>query len=254
MRMNLNPRQIELLEEIRRQGSSTVEALAERFSVTLQTIRRDLQRLEEASLVQRFHGGVHAPGRTTENLAHLQRQSLMSVEKKRIAEAIAADVPPGSALILNIGTTVEAVAQALIHHRGLRVFTNNLKVAMILSANPDCEITVAGGLMRNRDHALVDAAAADFFAGLRVDLAIVGISGIDKEGVLCDYDAREVRVSQAILAHARAVWLAADQTKFGRPALATVAHLSAVHRLYTDHVPAHFESVIHSAGIEVRQV
>lgn len=252
--MNLNPRQIELLEEIRRQGSSTVEALAERFSVTLQTIRRDLQRLEESSLVQRFHGGVHAPGRTTENLAHLQRQSLMSAEKKRIAEAIANDVPPGSALILNIGTTVEAVAHALLHHRGLRVFTNNLNVAMILSSNPDCEITVAGGLMRNRDHAVVDAGAADFFAGLRVDIAIVGISGIDAQGVLCDYDAREVRVSQAILAHAREVWLAADQSKFGRPALATVGHLSAVHRLYTDAVPAHFEPVIQQAGIAVRQV
>jgi DeoR family transcriptional regulator, glycerol-3-phosphate regulon repressor len=232
-----NPRQLNLLEVVRTRGSATVEQLAEKLGVTLQTVRRDVQQLAQDGVLTRFHGGVRVPSSTIENIAHRQRESLNADAKTRIARAVAKAVPDGCSLILNIGTTTEAVARALMQHNGLRVITNNLNVAIILSANTQCEVIVAGGVVRPRDRGIVGEAAVDFIRQFKVDIALIGISGIESDGTLRDYDYREVKVSQAIIASAREVWLAADHSKFNRPAMVEVATLSQVDRLFTDASP-----------------
>lgn len=232
--MNPNPRQLTLLSVVQAQGSVTVEQLADRLGVTLQTVRRDVQRLSEEGWLARFHGGVRVPSSTTENLAHQQRESLNAEGKSRIAHAVAQAVPNDCSLILNIGTTTEAVARALLQHSGLRVITNNLNVAAILSANPKSEVIVVGGVVRGRDQGIVGEAAVDFIRQFKVDIAVIGISGIEADGTLRDYDYREVKVSQTIISHAREVWLAADVSKFNRPAMVEVATLPQIDRLFTD--------------------
>ena len=245
-----NPRQLQLLEEVRQRQSASVEQLADTLGVTLQTVRRDVQRLAEQGLVMRFHGGVRMPNSTVENLAHTQRETLHAEGKARIARAVAALVPHGCSLILNIGTTTEAIARALLHHRGLRVLTNNLNVAAILSGNPDCEVIVAGGVVRPRDRGIVGEAAVDFIRQFRVDIALIGISGIESDGTLRDFDYREVKVAQTIIEHAREVWLAADHSKFNRPAMVQLATLEQIDRLFTDAAPPEpFPSLLQAADV-----
>ena len=222
---------------MRLQGSATVEQLAEKLGVTLQTVRRDVQRLDEAGLLTRFHGGVRTLQSTVKNLAHQQRESLNATGKARIARAIAKEVPNGCSLILNIGTTTEAVAHALLHHKGLRVITNNLNVAAILCGNTDCEVIVAGGVVRAQDRGIVGEAAVDFIRQFKVDIAVIGISGIEPDGTLRDFDYREVKVAQTIIAQSREVWLAADHSKFNRPAMVELATLAQIDRLFTDVTP-----------------
>lgn len=238
--VNANPRQIKLLDRVHAQGSASVEQLSEALGVTLQTVRRDVQRLADAGLLARFHGGVRVPysgASTTQNIAHQQRKNRNAGGKARIAQAVARRVPNDCSLILNIGTTTEAIAKALLQHKGLRVITNNLNVAEILCNNPDCEVIVAGGVVRARDRGIVGEATVDFIRQFRVDMAVIGISGIEPDGSLRDFDYREVKVAQAIMAHAREVWLAADSSKFNRPAMVQVAHLSQIQRLFTDQQP-----------------
>jgi DeoR family glycerol-3-phosphate regulon repressor len=117
------------------------------------------------------------------------------------------------------------------------VITNNLNVAAILSTNPNAEVIVAGGVVRGRDRGIVGEAAVDFIRQFKVDIAIIGISGIESDGTLRDYDYREVKVSQTIISHAREVWLAADSSKFNRPAMVEVAPMSSIDRLFTDAQP-----------------
>lgn len=235
--MNPNPRQLTLLAVVQSQGSVTVEQLADTLGVTLQTVRRDVQKLADEGLIARFHGGVRVPSSTIENIAHQQRERLNADGKTRIARAVAAAVPNNCSLILNIGTTTEAVARALLSHSGLRVITNNLNVATILSANPHCEVIVVGGVVRGRDRGIVGEAAVDFIRQFKVDIAVIGISAIEADGSLRDFDFREVKVSQTILSHAREVWLAADISKFNRPAMVEVGRLSQIDRLFTDAQP-----------------
>ena len=245
-----NPRQSGVLDAVRELGSVSVEALAERFGVTLQTVRRDVKLLSDAGLVARFHGGVRLPSSTTENIAYRQRQSLNEEAKRRIARALAREVPDGCSLIINIGTTTEAVARELVHHRGLRVITNNLNVAAILADNADNEVIVAGGLVRHRDRGIVGEATVEFIGQFRVDIGLIGISGIEADGTLRDFDFREVKVTQAIIRASRQVWLAADHSKFNRPAMVELGRLDQVDMLFTDRPPPPaFDALLAEAGV-----
>jgi len=250
--VNNNPRQLLLLDEVRARRTATVEQLADTLGVTLQTVRRDIQKLADSGLLLRFHGGVRVPSSTTENLGHTQRETLHAEGKARIARAVAEAVPHNCSLILNIGTTTEAIARALLHHRGLRVITNNLNVAAILAGNPDCEVIVAGGVVRARDRGIVGEAAVDFIRQFKVDIALIGISGIEPDGSLRDFDLREVKVAQTIIAQSREVWLATDHSKFDRPAMVQVATLAQIDRLFTDATPPEpFPALLRDAGVEL---
>ena len=250
--MNPNPRQLKLLQHVHERNSSTVDELAVHLDVTVQTVRRDVQRLSESGLLARFHGGVRLPNSTIENIAHHQRESLHAEGKRRIAQAVARAVPNDCSLLINIGTTTEAIAKALLHHTGLRVITNNINVAAILSRNQNCEVIVAGGVVRPRDHGIVGEATVDFIRQFKVDIALIGISGIESDGSLRDFDYREVKVTEAVIAHARQVWLVADASKFERRAMVQVAHLSQVHSLFTDAAPpAHFENMLAESKVHV---
>ena len=222
------------------------------FDVTLQTVRRDVTRLADAGLLARFHGGVRMPESTTENIAYRKRQAIAAQEKRRIAQAVAQRVPNGCSLVMNVGTTIEAVAYELRNHTGLRVITNNLNVAALLSTNQSCEVIVAGGVVRASDQAITGEATVDFIRQFKVDIALIGISGIEADGTLRDFDYREVKVSQAIMAHGRAVWLAADSSKFNRPAMVEVAKLTQIDRLFTDAAPPEpFPALLAEAGVRV---
>ena len=249
--MNSNPRQLKLLGVVRGRGSATVEELAEQLGVTLQTVRRDVQRLADDGLLARFHGGVRVPSSTIENIAHQQRESLHTAGKAAIARAVAGQVPNDCSLIINIGTTAEAIARALMGHTGLRVITNNLNVAAIMSSNPQCEVIVAGGVVRTRDRGIIGEPAVDFIRQFKVDIALIGISGIEADGSLRDFDYREVKVAQTIIEHSREVWLAADHSKFNRPAMVELARFDHLDRLFTDRPPPPpFPALLAAAGVD----
>ena len=146
--------------------------------MTVQTIRRDLTQLAEEGKVSRFHGGAGLPS-SVENIDYSTRKVLNLAEKKRIAQLVAQQIPDHSSLFINIGTTTEAVARELLGHQDLRFITNNLNVALILAAKPEFKVVVAGGTVRSRDGGIVGQSANDMIAQFRVDVAIIGISGID---------------------------------------------------------------------------
>ena len=239
-----------MLEHVRARGSISLEALAAKFGVAPQTVRRDVKLLSDAGLLVRFHGGVRVPSSTTENIAYRKRQLLNETAKLRIAHTVAKAVPNGCSLIINIGTTTEAIARELLRHRGLRVITNNLNVAAILSDNSDCEVIVAGGMVRSRDRGIVGEATVDFIRQFKVDIGLIGISGIEADGSLRDFDYREVKVAQTIIERSREVWLAADYSKFNRPAMVELAHLNQLSMLFTDAPPpSPFPALLNDAGV-----
>jgi DeoR family glycerol-3-phosphate regulon repressor len=246
-----NPRQAAMLVSGARARQPVGRGAAERFGVTLQTVRRDVKLLADAGLLARFHGGVRLPGSTTENIG---LPPAPAPERGRQAAHCAGSgrsVPDGCSLIINIGTTTEAVARALLRHRGLRVITNNLNVATILSDNPDCEVIVAGGVLRSRDRGIIGEPAVDFIRQFRVDIGLIGISGIEADGTLRDFDYREVKVSRTIIEQSRQVWLVADRSKFDRPAMVELGRLDVVDSLFTDSAPPEpFVRLLVDAGVQ----
>jgi DeoR family glycerol-3-phosphate regulon repressor len=231
--MALSFRQSEILEIARAEGRVVVEDLAQRFDVTLQTIRRDLSELADMGHLDRVHGGA-VPKTGVANLGYEQRRRMNEGAKAAIARACAAAIPENCSLIMNLGTTTEAVAQELLGHRNITVVTNNMNVANTLAANPGCEIMVAGGALRRSDGGLVGELTTQFFEQFKVDYAVIGASALDRDGDLLDFDLAEVRVSKAIIRQARKVFLVCDHSKLDRSAPARLASLSEITCLFTD--------------------
>jgi DeoR family glycerol-3-phosphate regulon repressor len=233
----LIPRQNAILEMARLAGRVTVDELASRFDVTPQTIRKDLNELCDKRLLTRIHGGaILSSG--VENVGYEARRMIASDEKEAIALATAARIPDHASLFINIGTTTEAVARALLQHEGLMVITNNLNVASLMRPYPQIEVVIAGGVVRRSDGGVIGEQAVDFIGQFKVDCAVIGASAIDSDGALLDYDYREVRVAQAIISNARQVVLVCDSTKFERTAPVRIAHLSQVNIFVTDRCPS----------------
>lgn len=250
----VTPRQTEILSLARSLGRVVVEDLALRFNVTPQTIRKDLNDLCDRRLLQRVHGGAVA-GSGVENLGYEARRLIAQEEKRRIGQRAADLVPDHSSLFINIGTTTEEVARALQGRSGLVVITNNINVANILRPEPHIEVIVAGGVVRRADGGIVGEAAIDFFNQFKVDFALIGASAIDEDGALLDFDYREVRVSQAIIANARHVVLVADRSKLERTAPVRIGHISQVHTFVTDELPSErLARICRDAGVQVEEV
>lgn len=225
-----------ILELARQMGRVNVEDLAKRFDVSPQTIRKDLNELCEKRLLARTHGGALLSS-GIENVGYEARRIISSREKADIGSRIASLIPDNASIFINIGTTTEAVAQALLQHQGLMVITNNINVASLMRGYTQIEVVVSGGVLRHSDGGIVGEAAVDFMRQFKVDFAVIGASAIDPDGSLLDYDYREVKVTKTIIDNARHVILAADSTKFERTAPVRVGHLSDVTTLVTDQCP-----------------
>ncbi len=250
--MPLTPRQADILAQARATGRVVVEDLAQGFAVTVQTIRRDLTEMCEAGVLDRIHGGAVLPSGVT-NIGYEDRRRLNAEAKERIGVATARLIPNGASLFLNIGTTTEAVARALLSHANLMVVTNNMNVAQILAGNPSAEVILTGGSLRRADGGLVGDLAVQTIRQFKVDVAVIGASGIDGAGDLLDFDVQEVRVARAILDQARGSILVADQGKLSRAAPVRIASLTELDTWVTDAAPsASLASLCEDAGTEIR--
>lgn len=252
MSANAKDRQDRIVELVRVEEFVSVERLAEIFDVTPQTIRRDIQILADEARVRRYRGGASRIS-STENVDYLARQVMQLTEKRRIAAAVAAAIPNNSSLFLNIGTTTEEVAKALVNHQGLRIITNNLHVAAMLAPKTDFEVHVTSGVVRSRDGGIIGEATIDFVRQFRVDFGVIGISGIDIDGTLLDFDYREVQVARCMIEQSRRVILVADHSKVGRNALVRLGDLSLVDLFCTDSpLPSALEARAAEQDCEIR--
>ncbi|WP_265518410.1 DeoR/GlpR family DNA-binding transcription regulator [Nitratireductor luteus] len=249
--MFLLPRHERILQLAKEHGRVTVDALAELFSVTPQTIRKDLNDLCDQRLLTRIHGGALLPS-GIENMEYEARRELAADEKRAIGRAAAQLIPDKASLFINIGTTTEAVSDALLDHEGLMVITNNINVANRMRVYPSLEVIIAGGVVRGSDGGVVGEVAVDFFRQFKVDYAVIGVSAIDEDGALFDFDFREVKVAQAIIANARHVVLVSDSSKFDRAAPVRIGHISQVDTFITDRCPdSRFRAVCEEANVHL---
>ncbi len=231
------PRHRTILELAHAEGRVGVEDLAARFSVTPQTIRRDLNDLCERGLLTRMHGGARPPN-SVANVNYDERQFEYAEEKRRIGIAAASMIPRNSSLILNIGTTTEAVARAIYDHRDLVVITNNLNVVNILRRSPAKELIIAGGVVRQSDGGVVGEATMEFIRNFRVDLAVIGASAVAEDGAVLDFDYREVSVARAIIQTARSTMLVFDHSKFEKRAPVRICDVGDIDTIVTDARPS----------------
>lgn len=226
-------RQDEILALFRLHGFISMEALAAHFSVTAQTMRRDINALCDADILRRRHGGAELimPAR---NQPYDARRVNNLDRKAQIGAAVARRIPNACCILIGIGTTPEQVAIALAGHNHLTVVTNNLRAALALSTNQSNQIIVPGGTLRFPNPEILGNDADKLFRNFRADFGIYGVGGVDTDGTLLDFDRMESSSRQALRESCRTQILVADNSKFGRQAPVRGGHLSDPDIVVTD--------------------
>lgn len=235
--MTGNPRHDELLQLVNETGYVSVEELAERLSVSTQTIRRDIKKLSDDKLLVRHHGGA---GRSSSvvNLDYNVRQSTQTQEKEAIGQKIADYVHDNSTIFLTIGTTTEIIAKHLLQKSGLRIITNSINVAAILYSKPDFDVMITGGMLQAHNGGVIGPTVTEFVKKFRVDYLITSCGSVEEDGALLDYDFSEVAVVQTVMSNARNILIAADSTKWNTSAAIELGNLKEMSALFTDTVPS----------------
>ena len=233
--MKQSIRHKQIIELVREQGYLSTEELVNLLGVSPQTMRRDLNELAENNLIIRHHGGAAAISRAINSDYH-ERKEFFSLEKSKLAEKVAQLIPNGSSLFIDIGTTPEAIAHALLSHKDLCIVTNNINAAHILMQNKTFQITIASGSLR-QDGGIIGESTISFISQFRLDFGILGISAIDLDGSLLDFDYHEVQVKRAIMENSQTTILAVDHSKFSRKAMVRLGSLSEIEHLLTNRLP-----------------
>jgi DeoR family transcriptional regulator of aga operon len=224
---------------VARRGFARVADLARELSVSEVTVRTDLAALEADGRVTRVHGGAMPRGLVAERESSLeQSRTRLTRAKQAIGAETAARVRSGESLLLDVGSTTLAVAQALVARADLDdvvIVTNGLAIALALEpAIPRFTVVVSGGTLRSLQHSLVNPLATTLLDDVRVDLAILGATGIEADAGVTNVNLPEAEVKRRMVASASRRVLAADSSKLGQVHLGRVATLDELDELITD--------------------
>ena len=222
-----------ILDRLADTGSVVVTELAAEFGVSLATLRRDLQLLEEQKLLGRTHGGAVALDVAYE-LPVRYRTNQQREQKRAIARVAVTRIPLGVVVGLTGGTTTTEVARQLIVRDSLTVVTNALNIAAELAIRPKVKVVVPGGVARPQSYELVGVWSEQALRAINIGVAVVGVDGVDAEGGITTHDEVEAHTNAALLARARTVVVVADSSKLGRIHLARIAGLDTVDEIITD--------------------
>lgn len=217
-----------ILERLNARGTVGVTDLAAELGVSVASVRRDLQLLEDQRLLTRTHGGAVSSGVLYE-LPMRYRGGRNQEEKRLIAQAAAGLVTDGvMSVALSGGTTTTEVARVLATRSGLKIVTNAINIASELAPRPQIGLVVCGGTARPESHELVGPIAEQTLAHLNVDIAFVGVDGISAAAGLTTHHEVEAATNRAMIHTAARVAVVADGSKIGRRAFAQIARLDEV--------------------------
>lgn len=244
-----------LKRRLNERGFVSVTETAEDFGVSEMTIRRDLARLEELSVAVRTHGGAIARGQRGGNIdieepAFESRARKNAQGKTAIAIAAASIARTGQTVGLDVGTTALELARAFSRRSELKIFTNNLRAAMVLSESSH-QVYLAGGQIRPAEFSVYGSIGIAQIRQLWLDHAFIGVSGITEEGCF-DYSLEDTEMKRAYIERSSHVVVLCDSHKFARKSLVQVCDLSGIDTLVTDaEPPAHIAAALRAHDTEI---
>jgi DeoR/GlpR family transcriptional regulator of sugar metabolism len=251
-------RKAELTAHVMEVGEVTVAQLAERFDVSLDTIRRDLDQLDADGVLIRTHGGAVSPSALPRPDTGLEvRRRVQTAAKEKIGALAAALVDDGSAIMINAGTTTLAVVRHLRDHRDLTIATNSLQIPAEISPQVFRDLYVFGGAVRLSAQATVGPVAfRNAITGgevdIRCDLALIAVGAVSAEGGYSTSNLGEAAMMSEMMDRAARVAILVDSSKFGRRLFAQVADLSRPDYLICDTMPpADVLEVLRRGGVEL---
>jgi len=244
-------RRNEIIDMITRKRTVKNSELMERFDISIETVRRDLEYLEQQGYLRRVYGGAVATASLSSEQEYAVRTKLRSEEKNAIAAEAAKLIAPEDSIYLGVGTTIQAMAPYIKNMGSITVFTNALRTAVELSESPTCSVILPGGQLRAKDLTLSGFPSEENFAHFNVDKAFIGIGGIT-ESAVTDFHVGEAQVHRQLIRNARQSIVLADSGKLGLRAVVNVCPLDEIDIVVTDsNAPRPIVKALEQAGVRV---
>ncbi|ADX74406.1 transcriptional regulator of sugar metabolism [Pseudarthrobacter phenanthrenivorans Sphe3] len=230
-----------ILDALQRERVVRVSDLAQQLGVSLMTVRRDIEVLEEGGRLERIHGGAKIPGDTSTHEPGFDLKSTqLTAEKQAIAVEAASLVQEGMAVGLSAGTTTWALAKELVNGPQITVVTNSVRIADLFHhaaatgpARYSSTVILIGG-ERTPSDALVGPIATAALKQLHLDVLFMGVHGMDGQAGFTTPNLLEAETDRAFVAAARKTVVLADHTKWGLLGISSIASLEDVDEVITD--------------------
>ena len=225
-----------ILDDVLEQGSATIRSLSERLGVSRETIRRDISTLAGQNRLKQIRGGAVSIIESEPDFA--KRQNVNAAGKKAIGFLAASLVPDGASVIIDSGTTTQAVARALATRSNLRVFTNDIAICLQLGRINGNEMTLLGGKLQSHEDSVVGWDAVNSLSNYLADFAFVGAGAISSEPSVLDFSREASELRGRMLDAAKTRVLVADHNKFGQSASHRVPGFHKITHIITDRQPS----------------
>jgi DeoR family glycerol-3-phosphate regulon repressor len=233
--MLADARRTAIVATVSRERVVRVSDLAEQFGVSLVTVRRDIEALDDAGLVQKIHGGAKLPGGVSTHEPGFELKSTLgTLEKQAIAREALLLVKEGMAVGLSAGTTTWALAKELSARKNLTVVTNSVKIADVFQEGGSRVSVILTGGERTPSDALVGPIATQSVRSLHLDLLFMGVHGVDADAGFTTPNLLEAEMDRALIEAARKVVVLADHSKWGTVGISTIAAMEEVDEVISD--------------------
>ncbi len=252
MELSTIERQQEIVRLTNELGKVTVADLSSRFGVSEVTIRSDLATLDSKKLLVRSRGGALVNDDLSRELSFKEKRQKNSELKQKLGRAVAELIKDDERIILDSGTTTEAVAEHLSLHKNLTVMTNGLNIALALSQAERVDVMLTGGTLRKKSLSFYGPQAEQSLQNYLFDKVVLGVDGFDFSTGLSTHFEAEATLNRLMCKVAREIIVVADSSKFDKQCFHLIARPEQVHTLVTDAgvLPEHV-AALEKLGIRV---
>jgi DeoR/GlpR family transcriptional regulator of sugar metabolism len=217
-----------IVDAVEREGRVLAAELATRLATSEDTIRRDLRELDAAGLLRRVHGGAI---RRQPEPSFSERATTDLPRKTALAHGLRACIRPDDTVLIDAGSTHLALARGC----AATIVTNSPQIALALGAFQRTRIVLLGGTYHPALGATVGAATLAEVARLRLDLALVGVCGLDPARGVSASDPEETALKRAMFAASTRHAVAALNERFDDSAAFLFGALSEIDHLVLEH-------------------
>jgi DeoR/GlpR family transcriptional regulator of sugar metabolism len=252
-------RREEIAQLVEQQHAVIVTELSQRYRVTEETIRKDLEKLEFEGRLKRTHGGaIKMTARNNDKedigseISFETRNSTLMPEKRQIAKKAAQFVHDHEVIALDASTTSLQLAFELRNKHNLTVVTNSLHVVNVLKDCADIHVFCSGGSLQQKSHCFVGESTENMLQQYAIQKFFLSTRGLTLERGLLEPNEQEARVKKVLIELAQEVFLLQDHSKFGQSAFYPICPLHQIDTIITDNATSGmFLQHIRTLGVTV---
>jgi DeoR/GlpR family transcriptional regulator of sugar metabolism len=245
-------RRNEIQTLLKEEGRVIVADLSKKYDVTEETIRRDLEKLENDGFAERTYGGAVLKGSEKDELPFGVRKRENVDAKMRIATAISNMIQDGDRIMLDASTTALFIAKQIKEKKNITVITNSVEILLELSDMQDWKVLSTGGSLRGRALSLLGYQAERMVDGFFVDKAIISCKGVDMQQGFTDSNELDAGIKRQMLNSATKRIMAVDNAKFNHISFTQVVDFSGIDTLATDkRLPDEWEERLRRSEVEI---